>query len=92
MKLSEVIKECCDKYYKEQTNFMVLIAYRTFVEVEGETFNVFAGAAVWDSETGVLAPLDGDSYSLEDEIKEYSVDDLELENGDTLKKYITVWY
>ena len=53
---------------------------------DGEEFNEFFGACSYDNKTGILTPLDGDSYSLDDlyvEWKEELVDDGQF--------YLIVW-
>lgn len=63
------------------------IIYRTF-DPYGR--DILAGACRWES--GELIPEDGDDYSLDDEITDYS---MELEFNDkesVLRLYLVVWY
>lgn len=52
--------------------------------------DILAGACRWES--GELIPEDGDSYSLDDEISDYSME-LEFdEEWSALSPYLVVWY
>lgn len=59
-----------------------LISYRTFVTVNGKDEDIFAGICEWVNNS--LNSLDGDSYSLDDDIGAY--------NYDKQNNILTVWY
>ena len=48
------------------------IAYRTIISIDSDDVDLFTGACRWND--GRLIPLDGDNYSLNDEIKKYEYD------------------
>lgn len=63
------------------------IEYRTF-DPDGR--DILAGACRWES--GELIPEDGDYYSLDDEITDYSME-LEFDDKESvLRLYLVVWY
>ena len=73
-----------DILLKEQLN-STTIYYRTIIILPGEDdIDILAGACQWNNQT--LIPLDYDTYSLNDPITRYEV------NNDPIKPVLTVWY
>lgn len=75
MKLSRLLKNISED---------VVITYRTYGP-NGE--DLFAGMCAYDASNNYLYPLDGDSYSLEDEIDEF-----EYSWENPKQRELTVWY
>ena len=57
-----------------------LIEYRTIIPIDSDDVDIFTGECAYND--GLIVSLDGDIYSLEDEICKYE------ENG----RILTVWY
>lgn len=77
--LKEIIEKLGNKSYS-------YIECRCKWVQDGEEFDEFFGACSYDNRTGILNPLDGDSYSLNDLYVEWE-EEL-TKNG---KLYLTVW-
>ena len=79
--------------YLDGTKFHdeLYISYRTYCCIDGEIRDIFAGGCRYNFATGELIAEDGDSYSLNDKIIDYSIEvfDPEDENSDS---YLCVWY
>ena len=73
-----------DILLKEQLN-STTIYYRTIITLpDKDDIDILAGACQWNNQT--LISLDHDSYSLDDPITRYEV------NNDPIKPVLTVWY
>ena len=64
------------------------IEYRTNAVIDGEEQNIFAGLCSYDGEK--LISLDGDSYSLDDQINWAKFDKGDMDNN--RPDVLTVWY
>ena len=83
MKLKDVLKKYNYRYPAKMGKLEII--YRT-IGPNGE--DLFAGSCVWDRAKNALIPLDGDSYSFDDNIFDYDFD----KDYDTGKEYLQVWY
>jgi hypothetical protein len=77
--LKEIIEKLGNKSYS-------FIEFRCEWVQDGEEFDEFFGACSYDNKTGILTPLDGDSYSLNDLYIDWEE---ELVNDGQF--YLTVW-
>ena len=84
--LREIIKNLGNKSYP-------YIEFRCkWTEEDGLEYDEYFGACSYDNQTGILTPLDHDSYSLDDLYNEWDEwQDLKEEHFDKDQFLLTVW-